>query len=173
VEVTPRNITHRDVMYVSATATVTRDAGYIERDYRVWWCPEFPMSDLGYGSNRPLWRYETDRPWRAALLKDFEARGQINPCLVWNHEARGHAPKPWENYVKVGRNKCWVMRELGFKTAKCLVAADVAPLNCASYPVTPENILEHWLDGDLRFERRGLTSTGCTDPAKLHMPTIE
>ena len=131
---------------------------------------------MGYGSNRPLWREELrhEYPWRSALYEDMRDRGQINPCIVWAHENIGYPGPPiWENYVKVGRNKCWVARLLGWDTVKAILVLSKGakvPYEEA-IPVTPENAVEVcWRDGELRFLLPGLISRGCADPAKLEAP---
>lgn len=169
----PGEVQHGIVKYCAPSISLEIETGYVPSDYRVWYYEALPFSQLGYGSNRPLWR-EGERnnyPWRSALYDDFKARGQINPLLVWNHTCNAYAPKPYEMYVKVGRNKCWAMRALGWTECKALVCGDAEPFP-GGVEVGPVHILDYWHDGKLMFTRKGLQITGAIDAAKLCFPKL-
>lgn len=171
----PGQVKHGPLKPVIASPSVYVEPGYTERDYKVYYIEEFPIEELGYGSNRPLWREELQHEyhWRSALYEDMRARGQINPCIVWNHKNVGFpGPEVWENYVKVGRNKCWAARQLAWRSVKALVATSDTN-GIEGVRVKPQTALLYWKDGQLKFLRRGLISQGCTDPAKLEVPVVE
>ena len=75
-------------------------------------------------------------------------------------------------YVKVGRNKCWAMRALKFRTCRALFASDTAPI-AGAVEIGPVRILDYFVDGHLEILKRGLLSHGCTDPARNEMPLID
>jgi hypothetical protein len=170
-------VSHAEVVRPQRVVIET-EAGW-DRFYAVWYIPEFPIQELGYGGNRPLWKYTTDRDWRAALREDFRVRGQINPCVVWNHNTNGHdgriAGESYANYVKIGRNKCWCARELGWRSVKALYTTNRGArpdgrMDAQAVRTDPEMVTEYWKDGTLKFLVKGLLSHGCTDPARLQVP---
>jgi hypothetical protein len=137
--------------------------------YRVYFCPEFPLNILRY---RDLWELDPiGRTWRAALREDIRTRGMKVPLLVWNHqhddlELRQIINKPY--WLRVGRNRMWALRDLGYTTAPAVVTG------VCEYPAEEitdcARLREVWPDGHISVEAKGIAVYNKTDPTSFTYP---
>ena len=148
-------------------------------EYPIHFVPKFPLEILRYrdlASKDPL-----GVSWRKALLEDISARGLKCPMLVVNHQTMRNEggsylfpdlyavmSKPY--HLRVGRNRRWALRELGWTEAPALVTGPVKPEWDAELITTPERLPEVWTDGDLRVEKGMIYCTGKCDPSEREYP---
>ena len=147
--------------------------------YPVYFVPKFPLEILRYRDLASLDALGLE--WRKALLADISARGMKCPMLVLNHQNMKNAggsplfpdlamiiPKPY--HLRVGRNRRWALRELGWTHAPCLVTGPVRPEWESELITTPERLQQVWTDGDLRVEKDMVYCTGKCDPSEYEQP---
>lgn len=149
-------------------------------EYPLWFVPKFPLEILRYRDLASLDPLGTN--WRKALLEDIRARGLKCPMLVLNHQmmrnGAGQAifpdfaqvvPKPY--HLRVGRNRRWALRELGWTEAPALVTGPLRPEMDGELVTTAERLQQLWTDGDLRVEKDMVYCTGKCDPTEWVYPT--
>lgn len=148
-------------------------------EYPIYYVPQFPLEILRY---RDL--YEKDplgREWRDNLKADIVARGLKCPLMVVNHQMMRNSggspvfphlamiiPKPF--HLRVGRNRRWALRELGWTHAPALVTGPVLPEWASELISSPERLQAVWTDGDIRVEKDFMYCTGKADPSEFEMP---
>ena len=147
--------------------------------YPIYYVPKFPLEILRYrdlASLDPL-----GLEWRKALLEDISARGIKCPMLVMNHQVMRNAggsplfpdfamvvPKSY--HLRVGRNRRWALRELGWTHAPAVVTGPVRPEWESELITTPERLQQVWTDGDIRVEKDMIYCTGKADPTEWIYP---
>jgi len=147
--------------------------------YPIYFVPKFPLEILRYRDLGKLDPLGLD--WRTALLNDIKARGLKCPLMVINHQMMRNAggspifpdlamviPKPY--HLRVGRNRRWALRELGWTHAPALVTGPVKAEWDVELIVTPERLQQVWTDGDIRVEQDFIYCTGKADPAEFEAP---
>ena len=77
-------------------------------------------------------------------------------------------PKPY--HLRVGRNRRWALRELGWTHAPALVTGNVDPAWESELITTPERLQAVWPDGDIRVEKDFIYCTGKADPSEFEYP---
>jgi hypothetical protein len=147
--------------------------------YPIYWVPQFPLEILRYrdlSEKDPL-----GRDWRTALMNDIAKRGLKCGLLVMNHQMmRNGAGQPIFHdlaqvvnkpyHLRVGRNRRWALRELGWTHAPVLVTGPVRPEWEVELITTPERLQQVWNDGDLRVEKDMIYCTGKCDPTECIYP---
>lgn len=113
-------------------------------DYPIWYCPKYPVSVLRSGEPRPEF-YEALK----GLKRDVRARGLINPLIVLNHRDPERFKRDW---VMTGRNRLFVVKELGWETVPAIVTGDC---QYKAFPVPWSYIGEYFRDGEVYFGHSG------------------
>lgn len=147
--------------------------------YPIYYVPKFPLEILRYrdlASLDPL-----GANWRKALLEDIRARGLKCPFLVYNHQMMRNDAKqaifpdlaaviPKAYHLRVGRNRRWALRELGWTHAPAVVTGPVNPEWDAELLTTAERFQQVWTDGDIRVDKEAVYCTGKCDPTERIYP---
>jgi hypothetical protein len=147
--------------------------------YPIYYVPRFPLEILRYrdlASLDPL-----GLEWRKALLEDISARGLKCPMLVLNHQQMKNSGgshlfpdlamvinKPF--HLRVGRNRRWALRELGWTHAPAVVTGPIRPDMDGELVTTAERLQQVWTDGDLRVEKDMVYCVGKCDPTERIYP---
>lgn len=84
----------------------------------IFFCEKYPIEDIVYSHKI---YHEGSEEWRPALLANIREHGLANPLIIYNHD-RG--PKLKRRWLKVGNNRLWALREMGWKYAPCLVTGE-------------------------------------------------
>lgn len=148
-------------------------------DYPIWFVPEFPLEILRWrdlGVLDPL-----GLPWRTALVEDIRKRGVKCPMFVCNHQMMRNAAgqplfadlamvvnKPF--HLRVGRNRRWALRQLGYTHCPALVTGDLAPEMQGQLIGTPDSLQRVWPDGHVRVEKEMIYITGKADASEYEYP---
>lgn len=148
-------------------------------EYPIYFVPKFPLEILRYRDLATIDPIGTN--WRKALLADISARGLKCPLLVLNHQMMRNAggsalfpdlaqviPKPY--HLRVGRNRRWALRELGWTEAPVLVTGPIRPEWEGEQITSAERLQQVWPDGDLRVEKDMIYCTGKCDPTEREYP---
>lgn len=101
----------------------------IESDrFLLWYIPEFPI-DRAWVRGRDI--ENESQHWRLGLLEDIEKNGLNNPVGVYGHTPKGPLslnylapgePRCPDYYVKLGTNRVWCCKQLGWKTMPAVVS---------------------------------------------------
>ena len=147
--------------------------------YPIYFVPKFPLEILRYRDLASLDPIGTN--WRKALLEDIRARGLKCPFLVYNHQMMRNAggspifpdlaqviPKAY--HLRVGRNRRWALRELGWTEGPVLVTGPLRKDMDGELIETPERLQQVWTDGDLRVDKDAVYCTGKCDPTEWVYP---
>lgn len=147
--------------------------------YPIYYVPAFPLEILRYRDLAAL--DPISGHWRTALKDDIAKRGMKCPMLVCNHQLMKNAggsylfpdlamvmPKPY--HLRVGRNRRWALRELGWTHAPAVVTGPVRPEWESELITTPERLQQVWGDGDMRVEKDFVYVTGKCDASEGQYP---
>jgi len=84
--------------------------------YRIWFCRKVPVADIEYKHGAPK---TVNAPWFPTLARSIEKDGMMSPLLVQS--------KNGKIIVGTGHNRLYVIKELGWKYAPCVIHGEETP----------------------------------------------
>jgi hypothetical protein len=73
-------------------------------------------------------------------------------------------------HLRVGRNRRWALRELGWTHAPAVVTGPIRPDMDGELVTTAERFQQVWSDGDIRVEKDMVYCVGKCDPTERIYP---
>ena len=135
--------------------------------FEIWYCPEYPVGAINYSNAvyRSDWDY-----YRPGLLEHMKEHGLINPLILLNHRDPNRYKERW---LKVGNNRMWAIKELGWKKVPVIITGD-----CPHEPkekVDPDKLESYFRDGYPVIKEEGegsIEMAGHSLPEELEHPTV-
>ena len=135
----------------------------MEIPFDLWYAPDYPLDKIRVSTK--VYREDFEK-WRPALAQNISEWGLVNPLIVLNHRSGKYN----DNWLKIGNNRYWALRYLGWSTAPVLITG----YSDYGTKVTLEEAKALFMDGELYYDERTdggtLRIRNFSDPSKFEFP---